>query len=57
MPKEYIDLTPTWSAVLPIYLAAYCNGTDKGRTAAETELRRMAELADKYNASLKEEKS
>lgn len=56
MPKEYIDMTPTWSAVLPVYLTAYCEGTYKGRAAAEAELKRMAELADKYIALQKEQK-
>lgn len=49
MPRE-IDLTPSWTAVLPIWLAVYRRG---GKTAPEAlvELRRMAALADLYVAS------
>lgn len=53
----YIDLTPTWAGVLPIYLAVLENpnaGHD-GRTAAREELARMAKLADLYVAGQKAE--
>lgn len=46
-----IDLTPTWQGVLPILLAALENGTDEGNKIAREELRRMAEAADRFNAS------
>lgn len=46
---ETIEITPTWSAVLPILLAAIENGTDHGRRMAREELARMAQAADKYN--------
>lgn len=48
---ETVDATPTWEAVLPIYLMAYENGKNKGRGAALEELQRMAKLADLYVAS------
>jgi hypothetical protein len=41
-----IDMTPTWEGLLPLYLAAYSNGSFKGMKAAEKELTRMAKLAD-----------
>jgi hypothetical protein len=43
-----IDLTPTWSAVLPIFIAALQDGTPEGQRAAKEELARMAALADQY---------
>lgn len=46
-----IDLTPSWSALLPLYLEAYRNGaTHEARAAAWQELTRMARLADAYVA-------
>jgi hypothetical protein len=47
------NLVPTWEAVLPIYLMAYENGENKGRSAALEELQRMARLADLYLAAKK----
>jgi len=41
-----IDMTPTWEGLLPLYLAAYSNGSFNGMKAAEEELTRMAKLAD-----------
>lgn len=49
-----IDVTPTWSAILPLLLAVYKDGNFHGIKEAEGELRRMAELADLYVASQKE---
>lgn len=48
--RESIDLTPTWSGMLPLLLANIESGSFEGRKAAEGELRRMAALADKYVA-------
>lgn len=48
-----IDATPSWEAVLPLYLMAYENGKSKGRTAALEELQRMAQLADAYISAKK----
>ncbi len=50
---ETVDATPSWEAVLPVYLMAYENGKNKGRGAALEELQRMAKLADLYLASKK----
>lgn len=46
---ETIDLTPTWSGILPGLLAVLTHGeTVEARRAAEIELRRMARLADGF---------
>jgi len=45
-----IDLTPSWSALLPLYLAAIKDGSDIAADAAQSELTRMARLADAYVA-------
>ena len=52
----YIDMTPTWAAVLPMYLACIEQGSAEGVKAAKEELTRMAKLADKYNELAKENK-
>lgn len=49
-----IDLTPTWTGVLPIIIYALENGTEEGKRMAKLELKTMAEAADRYNASVKE---
>ena len=46
MPK-YIDVTPTWSQILPALLALLETGTAEGRRTARDELERMAALADR----------
>lgn len=48
-----IDLTPTWSDILPMLLAAYDHATFDGRKAALGELTRMAATADKAVADAK----
>lgn len=58
---ETIDLTPTWSQILPVWLNLY-QAALQGRTKdpdtilcnAEIEFNRMAEAADKWNAHCKE---
>ena len=49
---RYIDVTPTWSAILPVLLFGLEAGTPEGRRLARVELARMAQAADAYNASL-----
>lgn len=56
MPKTYIDLTPTWSALLPGILMAYEDNIHKNNPRSIStihnltgELARMAEAADKWN--------
>lgn len=58
---DYIDLTPTWSAILPTWLMMYrqaitgdCTNPSLIRANAEAEFKRMAEAADKWNAHCKE---
>lgn len=41
-----IDLTPTWSAILPALIAALCDGTPTGQDMARRELANMAQAAD-----------
>jgi len=53
MPSEkkligHIDVTPSWSALLPAYLLVYETGPADKRADALMELSRMAMLADKY---------
>ncbi len=45
-----LDLTPTWSGLLPALLAAYENGGTTGRQIAREELTRLARIADETNA-------
>ena len=52
---ETIDLTPTWSGILPALLAVIQNGSVEGVKLAEVELRQMARLADLYAISRKEQ--
>ncbi len=52
-PKGTIDMTPTWRGMLPLLLELYENSNATGRQTAISELRRMADAADAYNASLK----
>lgn len=49
---RYIDITPSWSAILPVLLFGLEAGTPEGRKIAREELARMAAAADAYNASL-----
>lgn len=45
---ETIDATPSWSGILPALIAALRNGSPTGQAIAEAELKRMADLADRY---------
>jgi len=44
---ETIDLTPTWSGILPALLALLENGTETGKLTARQELANMARAADR----------
>ena len=48
-----IDLTPTWSGLLPALLAVIQDGKPEGQRLALEELRRMAKAADQLNIELK----
>ena len=50
MTTTTIDLTPTWTEILPALVAIW----DKGdKNIAMGELRKMAKLADLYNEMVK----
>lgn len=52
--SQTIDCTPTWTASVPLLLHIIQNGTSaKGLKMAEEELLRMAQAADAYVASQK----
>ncbi len=45
--SDYIDLTPTWSAMVNTMI--FCIENSSNKEPVKQELRKMAELADKYN--------
>lgn len=47
-PAGTIDLTPTWSGILPVLIALIRDGNEAGQASAMLELNRMAQLADRY---------
>lgn len=47
--KKTLDLTPTWTAVLPLLLEALEKGTEEGKDIARDELKNMAKAADQWN--------
>lgn len=49
----YIDMTPTWRAILPVIMEGLTNGTPAGQEIARQELARMADAADRWNAHCK----
>lgn len=49
-----IDITPSWEAVVPIFLALLEDGSEHGKETAKDGLMRMAKLADAYVALKKE---
>jgi hypothetical protein len=53
MTTQTVDLTPTWQGILPALLNLLQSDNPKSRQLAESELRRMAGLADGYIESLK----
>lgn len=44
----FVDLTPTWSEILPTLLTVFRDATPAGQKTALEELTRMAKLADLY---------
>ena len=53
MTTQTVDLTPTWQGILPALLNLLQSDNPKSRQLAESELRRMAGLAEGYIESLK----
>lgn len=49
---EVIDVTPTWSSLLPVFRAILEDGSAESQAAIWEEIERMAKLADLYVASL-----
>lgn len=49
-----IDITPTWRSILPVLVLAVEQGTPEGRRIALEELNRMADIADEYIKTTKE---
>jgi uncharacterized coiled-coil DUF342 family protein len=47
-PKKYIDLSPTRSGVIEIYIRALANGSED----AAVEIRRLAKIADTLAAQV-----
>jgi len=47
--KEMIDLTPTWTGIMPALIAALQNGSPVGENMAREELMRLAGIVDKQN--------
>ena len=48
MTTQTVDLTPTWQGILPALLNLLQSDNLQTRQIAESELRRMAGLADGY---------
>lgn len=43
---EVIDVTPTWIAMLPVYITILESGDSESRSIAKLELANMARMAD-----------
>jgi hypothetical protein len=48
MTIQTVDVTPTWQGILPVLLTLLQSENLQTRDIAESELRRMAGLADGY---------
>lgn len=48
MTSKTVDVTPTWQGILPALLTLLQSDNLQTRQIAESELRRMAGLADGY---------
>lgn len=53
MTTKTIDITPTWSEILPALLLLLKSKNAEARLTAEVELERMAKLADRQMAHIK----
>ncbi len=58
-PPQFIDMTPTWEALLPAMVRVLENPEAKfeSRKVIMEELTRMAQIADKFVAHQKHEKA
>lgn len=50
---DTIDMTPTWTGLLPLFDQIINDGTPNAKTMLKLELRTMAKAADLYNTSVK----
>jgi hypothetical protein len=55
MTTTTIDVTPLWEEIVPALVLILENGTASGREIAIAEITRMAQLADKYVAIIRNE--
>lgn len=53
MTARYIDMTPTWAAIMPAFFAIFECGTPEGKAIAKEELARLAAAMDSTNAAAK----
>ncbi|MFA5936727.1 MAG: hypothetical protein WC822_02500 [Candidatus Paceibacterota bacterium] len=51
---QYVDCTPTWRGLLPLYFEMLRDTNLTRRKVAEDELGRLADAMDKVNAKVKE---
>lgn len=51
---ETIDVTPTWSGLLPTLLVLLQDANEEGKKTTKKELQRMANAADNFNELLNE---
>lgn len=49
MKRVAVDITPSWTALMPCLIAALQNGTREGQDMARAELMRLAAEVDKLN--------
>ena len=49
MKRQKVDITPSWTALMPCLIAALQNGTQAGQDMARSELMRLASEVDKLN--------
>jgi hypothetical protein len=55
MQTQTVDITPTWSEILPSILILHKSQSQNARELAVSELERMARLADKWVAHMKQD--
>lgn len=53
---QYLDITPTWAAIMPALVAALQDGTGEGQRIARAELARLAAEVDGLNARARAER-
>lgn len=51
---RYVDMTPSWTEILPTILVLLREGNEQGKATARSELIKMAGLADEAVRLLKD---